>query len=312
MAAVTLKPALKLLVCLIYGSFLEIFSRDLSSVFKKITLPKFETSLKPDWFEPDGMPATLSLNTPDFMSVYVTNNEDISLEELGQQTKLLLDSSLPESGGAVLIRGLTSIKNAADFATFWKACYAYGTKPWIPTIYDSFERPKDSGVDYVPNLYPDEKVLTCHNELVYFPKPMRKIMLFCLQDAMIGGESLLASNKKLKQLINPEIQDFTKKHGGIVITTQFQDGKIPVSERKSSSQTWHDRCKIDINDPLIDDIALAKKFFMERGYKEDMIHFDENRKCILTYHTSGYVKVDEDEEELWFNTLGNNIVKIKS
>lgn len=206
-----------------------------SSKFEPVVIP-----LEDEWFEMDCLPEMKSLLHPnDFVSVFTTdiNKYNLTLEEWGIAARSIIDGNLAQSGGAVLLRGLTNINTAAKFATFWKSCYQSGVTPWNPTIYDSFPRPKEDGVDVVPHAFPDHKLLTCHNELVYLPNPMRKIMLFCVQDAEQGGESLIASNKKLTQTISSELIEFTRKHKGLVYSSKFMNGKPATTSSSSTTSS---------------------------------------------------------------------------
>lgn len=271
-----------------------------SQPFCASKLDPISIPLEDEWFEQNCLPEVKSLEPPnDFVSVFTTDctKFDLTLEEWGVAARSIIDANIKQSGGAILLRGLTNINTAAKFSVFWNACYKSGDKPWTPTIYDSFPRPKEDGVDVVPHAFPDHKLLTCHNELVYLPNPMRKIMLFCVQDAEQGGESLVASNKKLTQIIHPDLLEFTRKHKGLVYSAKFMNGKTtsPVSSSSSKgsstppafSNTWHHRCGIDPQDDGVDDMAEARKYFIRRGYKDEWISFDSQRNINLIYPHSG-------------------------
>jgi len=260
-----------------------------------------------------------SLPVPTFVRVYdctdaAAENDDrddcLSLSQLGRVARNIVDADLPEHG-AVLFRGLQHrIHSARDFSSFWQGCCGCGcdvggdADGWTPMEYVTFgaDRPKLDGVDLSISS-PPQYALPCHNELSYNPRPPSRIAFYCLQDAIEGGETLLAKNTDVTECIRSDIKDFVWQNQGIVYIREYPDQKhVDHEDDRSSNFTtqpqmsWQRKCKTE-------DRNEAISFFENLGFARSDTSFDANGKMTVTFAHSGFIQDDQSGRDVWFNGL---------
>jgi len=169
-------------------------------------------------------------------AVYEGTNQDFNA--WGAAARAVIDDWLPKTG-AVLFRNLP-IFRANDFKEFWEGCKngKQNDVPWVPIPYIPVNAPRAQldGVDLATNI-PPNMILPCHNELAYNPRPAGRIALYCLQEAAQGGETLVAWNSDITELVPPELLDFLEAHGGIPYDRTYHDAKQPAPNPKALS--WY-------------------------------------------------------------------------
>jgi hypothetical protein len=236
--------------------------------------------------------------------VYEASSETpLSLPEWGNAAGNFIDEVLNRDGHvALLLRNLTFITTPKEFSLFWKSC-CDSSAYMEPSTYESFgvDRYQEDGVDFVTPV-PPQNVFSCHNEMSYNPVPPTKVALFCLQDALEGGESLLAPNKYLTKKISKEIKEFTKKHQGVLYTRKYHDAEKPAtSHQKGSFMSWQDKCKTGSNGK-----AAVVSYFLGLGFTEKDIKFDSDDNLTVTFLHPGFI-IGDDGEEQWFNIVDSGM-----
>jgi len=147
------------------------------------------------------------------------------LSALGAAARCAIYAALPESG-AVLLRGLP-MRSAEAFSHFWRGCLAAeNPAPLEEGRYVSLGgragRDKLNGVDLATNV-PPQFPLLCHNEVCYNPTTVGRIALYCVQDAPLGGETLVTRNRDLQ--VPPKARQFLEGHGGLLYSRDFYDAR---------------------------------------------------------------------------------------
>ena len=165
----------------------------------------------------------------------IGDGHDFSI--LGELARSVIDEWLPKTG-AVLLRNLP-ISQASDFKKFWNACLQHKNQKWTEMSYIPFSEPRAQldGVDLATNI-PPGMILPCHNELAYNPRPAGRIALYCLQEATVGGESLVAWNRDITQLVPTELIQYLEAHGGICYDRLYYNAKQPPSNPPPYSMSW--------------------------------------------------------------------------
>jgi hypothetical protein len=253
----------------------------------------------------DDMPSRLLV--PEYVKVFkydeghaATGRSDIcpqetSLQDLGRAARVVVDSCFgpvaTRFADGVLFRNLhRRIKTPGDFAVFWEACLE-GQDGWTPAAYVPFgkQRSKVGGVDLVTN-FPPEMALSCHNEMVYNPRPPSRIAFFCLHDAAEGGETILVKNTELSLSISSEIQDLVKQHGGILYRRTYHD-RSNNAEVSREGISWQDKCGTEDGDE-------ALRFFTDIGIAPEDVYFNDEGALIAQNIQSGF-----NNDSNWFNLL---------
>ena len=241
---------------------------------------------------------------PDFLAVFepASRAEGASLEEWGASARRILDSSLPKHG-AVLVKGLHSIRSSADFKVFWRACC--DVQPhWTAMEYMPFfrNREQDEGVDLATKIK-GSSVLPCHNEMAYNPRPAGRIALFCLQDAKKGGESLLVPNAVLTDSIRDEVKQWLKEHQGVLYRREYFDKNAKPSETMPPwALSWQEKCGISVDEETGPAKAQATQYFLSMGFLPDDIVFDGNNTLVVRNTHPGMIR-NQEGKQVWFNIL---------
>lgn len=292
----------------------------LSKMYKRIETDGEKIECQPSWFA--GNPPVESIPHAHFIEAYEPlSDHSLTLDEWGDAARITLDEALPRCG-VVLLRNLKFIHTAADFAKFWRGCCADKTT-WEPAIYRAWgpNRQQEDGVDLATNI-PASIVLPCHNENAYFPQPVGRICLFCSKSAIegkhssttrtlsscfnrngsqsSGGESLVARNQDITDLISDDVKDFIKAHGGLRYVCKFHSAANDEEKVKAASptsafgQSWQSKCGTESKDEV-------KRMFIEIGFKAPDIEFDEDDNVTLTYISSGFRTDAYTGNESWFS-----------
>lgn len=294
----------------------------MSNTYTRIETQGENIKFQPSWCTGD--PPIESIPHAHFLEAYeMSSEQSLKLDEWGDAARILLDDALPRCG-VVLFRNLKFINNAADYAQFWKGCCG-GKASWESAIYRAWgpNRSQEDGVDLATNI-PASTLLPCHNENAYFPKPVGRICLFCSQSALVGkrcyttktlssffkcessqssgGESLIARNQDITDLISDETKDFIRSHGGLRYLCRFHNAANDEEKVKAASQTstfgqsWQVKCGTESKEEV-------KEMFLDLGFKAHDIEFDEDDNLILTYISSGFRTDAYTGNESWFSVM---------
>jgi alpha-ketoglutarate-dependent taurine dioxygenase len=111
------------------------------------------------------------------------------------------------SAGSILFRGW-EVQNPSEFAQIIKAfsgksplSYAGGVSPRIELGY---------GI-YTSTEYPSDMSLSVHNEMSYSPNYPSEVYFCCVVPPGAGGETPIASSRKILELLDPEIVEKFKQ-----------------------------------------------------------------------------------------------------
>lgn len=275
-----------------------------------------------DWLSPPQRPQNLELLEldrlpkvlpyPSFLRVYefqddnrengdcpqIDNSHDESFERLAHAARQVIDQDLG-TYGAVLLRNLhRHIRSAHDFSVFWHAM-CKNNPHWIPAERFPFGRPRDTmeGIDLATNI-PPPAALPCHNEEAYNPHIPSRIALYCLQDAVVGGESLLQRNEDINDHIRDEVPNHIKQHG-IEYIRSYQDRDASSTNLASSPfpfPSWQEKCETE-------DRGQAVEYFIHRGFSRDDVSFQSNGTLKVVNRHSGFWRDTASGKDLWFNIL---------
>jgi hypothetical protein len=155
----------------------------------------------------------------------VTHGRDSGLSSICRwltQQKPLIDSILDQKG-ALLIRGFSRLKTAADFESA------------ITSIYPNLR-------DYIGGTSPREvvhgKIMTAtytppswsiplHQEMAYTRNSPDRIAFFCVQPGLSGGSSTLGDMRKVTRAIPAELMRKAQAHGWQLRRTLTSEEKSP-------------------------------------------------------------------------------------
>mmetsp|Transcript_556 Transcript_556/g.1256 ORF Transcript_556/g.1256 Transcript_556/m.1256 type:complete len:443 (-) Transcript_556:87-1415(-) len=225
----------------------------------------------------------------------------------GAAARQTFEGSLDKTG-AVLLRGLP-MRNAEEFGHFWRGCVAAEEpKPLVEGRYNSMGpsggRKKLSGIDMATNV-PPAFLLLCHNEMCYNPTTVGRICLYCVQDAPLGGESLIARNSDLGKSLPKSVSDFVKKHGGILYSREYYDAQNPPKVPPQGSGPWQTKCSL----PEDGTKEQAIEFFKGMGFTDDQMEWDEEGGLKLTNQHPGFYTDPTTGEDLWWNIIHTGNMK---
>ena len=139
------------------------------------------------------------------------------LGTLGREARRIIDESLRSSAGGALLFTKLPIRQASDFSAFLK-----GTAlPPVLSHGASERASKASGVFGASDDVPETHTLHPHNEQAYLaseedPSYPRKILFCCLEPSMEGGETPIASNRRISELMGEDVME------------RFRDGVLYV------------------------------------------------------------------------------------
>lgn len=240
---------------------------------------------------PDHMPI------PDFLHVYELDGEsEQSIVELGMFARDLIDETLPETG-SILFRNLHKrIANATDFIEFWKGVKSLdgGKKSqWKDMDYQPafYNRERLGGVVDLATRIAGDTLLRLHNEVAYNPIVPSKFCIYCFQDGKTGGENMLGRNADITKKIPDDVKPFIEAHGGILYRRFYYDDW--QSEEKHGL-SWQGKTGESTREGAI-------QYFVDRGWKEEDISFDEEGAMTINFVHPGYRQDEETGEDIWYN-----------
>jgi len=193
------------------------------------------------------------------------------------------------------------MRSASEFSVFWKAVLSVAPE-WEEGTYcsngPSAGRPKLDGIDMATNV-PPQFLLLCHNEMAYNPMTVEQIALYCIQDAPVGGESLITRNKDLLQSLSPTTLKFLKERGGITYTRDFYDARKPPLVKTPGVGSWQEKCG------LPDDAGEEEcnAFWKKMGFGDDDIVWGEGGNLHVKNYHPGVVPDPETGEDVWWNVI---------
>lgn len=125
-----------------------------------------------------------------------------------------------------------------------------------------------------------------------------------VQDAPVGGESIIARNRDLNKSLPPEVTNFIKDHGGIEYSREFYDAHypplvLPGSPPPTATGSWQEKCGL----PNDADRAEAESFFLQMGFKPSQIEWKADGGLRVSNWHSGFVKDPDTGEDVWCETL---------
>jgi hypothetical protein len=222
-----------------------------------------------------------------------------ALAAWGEAARRAIDEAMPATG-AVLLRGLP-MRSAEAFAHFWRGCLA-ADPPLEEGRYISLGgragRDKLNGVDLATNV-PPQFPLLCHNELCYNPTTVGHIALYCVQDAPLGGETIVTRNRDLK--VPDKARKFLAEHGGLLYSREFFDARSPPKDTSKLLGSWQEKCSL----PDDADRDAAEAFFEGMGFDAEagQLKWGEDGTLKVTNQHPGFVSdpVTGEEESVWWN-----------
>ena len=244
--------------------------------------------------------ASRKLPSPSFLDVFeLDSSTKFQYIDLGNAARNLIDNELPKSKGVILIRGLP-MRNSLEFSQFWDSCRGgldSNLPGWETMEYNSFGKPRDTeyGVDLATNI-PNQLPLPLHNEMVYNPLFPSKIILYCIQDAKEGGDSLIGLNSELTKLIPNSTHDLLTHCKGVKYERLYYDATTvnveTILTNSPFKMSWQEKCQIDSSSSL--SYEEQKKFaiqcFQAIHFQDENIWFDEHGTLHVLYISKGYIK----------------------
>ncbi len=103
--------------------------------------------------------------------------------------------------GAILFRGF-NIKSVSEFENFAQAIC-----PDLFAEYGDLPRIGEGGKVYGSTPYPADKTILFHNESSHLHCFPLKIWFYCVQPAMLGGETPIIDCRKAYQLLSPQLRE---------------------------------------------------------------------------------------------------------
>lgn len=199
---------------------------------------------------------------------------------LAAATEWLAGVALPDSQGAVLVRG-APIRSPEEVA---RARDVLIGKPSLPG--ESFGSREHLGEGiYSATRWPAERMMCPQHEESYSVTVPRLVLLACLEPATTGGETLLSDSRQLLAELPAELVDRCRTHGWRMTRT-FRD-RLGVSWRDAfgvaDRESLEERCSRD-----------GIEFEWRNGGTE--LRTTRRRPAVVRHPITG--------EECWFNHAG--------
>ncbi|KAL3905295.1 MAG: hypothetical protein SGPRY_010962, partial [Prymnesium sp.] len=228
----------------------------------------------------------------------------------GAAARETIEALLPHTG-ALLMRGLP-MRSPESFAHFWRGCLQ-APPPLEEGKYLSLggtSRRKAGGIDLATNV-PPEFLLLCHNELAplrvgtsHFsalatPTPSLTLTLtLAVQDAPVGGETIIARNRDLTKTLPAEVIRFINEHGGLEYSREFYDARQPPLQLGGSPSkatgSWQDKCGLPIDASRSD----VEHFFLDMGFESSQLEWDADGGIRVSNRHPGFVKDPETGDDM--------------
>ena len=142
--------------------------------------------------------------------------------------------------------------------------------------------------------------ITHHKIQVYNPSSPNLICLFCLRDAIQGGESILSRNEDITANIPFDMKQFLETHGGLRYRRVYYDKSRAVAEgeeeRPSWAISWQDKC-------MTTSRQTATQFWIDHNFEENNIAFGKNGTMTIDFYHRGFIRDKKTGKDLWFNIV---------
>lgn len=256
----------------------------------------------------DVKPAVNFVSAPpsDIIAIYraVPNATAGDMIKWGEAARVAIDASLDKTG-VVLLRGVPA-KTEQEFAEFWKGCMnAAACSPWEPAVYINMgkSRQQVAGVDTATNI-PPHVILNTHNELSYNPIRPSRIALYCLENAVSGGESIIARNEDITATVSPKLVSYIRDHGGLKYSRSYSDAAAQAKGGASNSWlaaqlgvTWQEKCGL----PEGASRKEAEDFWVANGFLRENLEWDEHGTLRVSNVETGFIIDKRTNQQTWLN-----------
>lgn len=241
------------------------------------------------------------LPPPSFIKIYKYEDEYttansssiLDMARLGSIAAGIIENDL-NTTGAILFRGVPA-ESAREFRAFFHATQ------WPEVHYVPFgpDREKMEGIDLATNI-PPHYALGLHNEMAYSPNPASKIAFFCIQPAIVGGETILALNKQVTNTMSKTLLEYVRELGGVLYTRRHYDGTGDLGPDFSQMRlsSWQEKSRRATKD-------AAMQYFVDLGFDRSEMEFDDQGTLTIRFHHPGFLKNGNDD--VWFNVIPSNI-----
>ncbi|MEJ7808445.1 MAG: TauD/TfdA family dioxygenase [Telluria sp.] len=125
--------------------------------------------------------------------------------------------------GAILFRDFAMEDPSTEFARFSQLM----SSDLLDYVYRSTPRTQLEGKIYTATEYPARSVIPQHNENAYCRDWPMKLMLVCVQPALVGGNTPLSSTRNVTKRIDPQIREKFKRLGVKYVRNYRADVDIP-------------------------------------------------------------------------------------
>jgi hypothetical protein len=231
-----------------------------------------------------------TLGPPDFVAVYTFNHsrDDINLTGLAREVQELVDNDLSHHG-AMLFRNMPL--SAKKFAGFRDAI----SWPDFQRLDPFNDRVKLENIDLAPADWPDE-LLPLHNEQSQNPRSPNKILLYCIESADIGGESIIGRNVDLTVHIPQWVIDYVRDDGYVVYDhwNMFDEDSTDDSDEKAWS--WQRKTGASNRDDAI-------RILIDFGFNESAITVNELGTISFSNNQTNFFFDEQTQQHLWLNSI---------
>eukprot|EP01025_Chloroclados_australasicus_P064638 TRINITY_DN865_c0_g1_i1.p1 TRINITY_DN865_c0_g1~~TRINITY_DN865_c0_g1_i1.p1 ORF type:complete len:376 (+),score=26.48 TRINITY_DN865_c0_g1_i1:163-1290(+) len=207
----------------------------------------------------------------------------------------ILQHELSNAGG-VLLRGLPLL-DIDSYTQFFEEFLRIAPKEeWSIVEYEPFggPRPKIGKYDKPAGTHG----LLHHSDMCYNPSFPKYISAYCLQDAKVGGETIILRNDELVQALPNEMVNLVRQLG-VSQTRKYGDmTDSNWNQRTDTFMSWQERCRLQPGESR----EAAEKFWLDLGFSSDDIKWDKDESLIISNNTPGIIK-DGRGVEYWFNLL---------
>ena len=180
--------------------------------------------------------------------------------------------------GAVLFRGF-DLRTDEDFGNYM------GSLPFelIPYFEGSTPREEVGPRIYTSTMFPSEETIALHNEYSSSTKFPMKVWFFCAEEPIEGGETPIASARRILARIDPQIRAKFKRLGWMLIRNYGDGLGLP----------WRRAFQIFEKEALE---RHCRECLIELQWKsDDRLRTRQVRSAILTHPVTG--------DEVWFNHM---------
>lgn len=191
--------------------------------------------------------------------------------------RALIDALLRRDG-AVLLRGF-AVRSAE---TFERLVQGYGER-LMSYAGGNSPRVRVRGNVYTSTEYPRQQEISLHHELSYGARWPRRLFFFCGRVADEGGETIIASGRRVTQRLPPRIVDrFAER--GVLYVQHLHAGK-------GFGRSWQETFETESPEE-VEALCRAQGMAFSWGAKRDL-HLEHTGVGLIAHPETG--------ERLWFN-----------